>query len=227
MGGGSAAGGEGGGAPAERLRAADVLGLLLGRPQPGIFGSGGGASTCLYRQEGLWTYEMCYKKHVRQFRNDGGGKNEDFICGKYSGDEVQSQELKADASSSPVPIRYVSHVFGDGADCVMTGGPRSAEVRFTCMPDTSENAIVSIREFPTCNYVMTVSTPFLCNHPDFKPPPENRIHTVCEPLEETAANKAAAAAADEGEGAPPSGSRAAIPGGGGGGREPAGHGSEL
>lgn len=24
--------------------------------------------TCLYRQEGLWTYEACYGKHVRQFR---------------------------------------------------------------------------------------------------------------------------------------------------------------
>lgn len=29
------------------------------------------ASMCLYRQEGQWTYEVCYKKHVRQFRPVG------------------------------------------------------------------------------------------------------------------------------------------------------------
>jgi hypothetical protein len=26
------------------------------------------AGLCLYRQDGLWTYEVCHKKHVRQFR---------------------------------------------------------------------------------------------------------------------------------------------------------------
>lgn len=44
-----------------------------------------------------------------------------------------------------------------------------AQVRFTCMRDVSDNVIVSVKEFPTCNYVFTVATPFLCNHPEFKP----------------------------------------------------------
>lgn len=26
------------------------------------------AGLCMYRQDGLWTYEVCHKKHVRQFR---------------------------------------------------------------------------------------------------------------------------------------------------------------
>jgi hypothetical protein len=29
------------------------------------------AAICLYRREGLWTYELCYKKHIRQFRTVG------------------------------------------------------------------------------------------------------------------------------------------------------------
>jgi len=38
------------------------------------------------------------------------------------------------------------------------------------MRDTKDNIIVSVREFPTCNYVILVSTPLLCQHPVFKPP---------------------------------------------------------
>lgn len=30
--------------------------------------------------------------------------------------------------------------------------------------------MVSVREFPSCNYVLVVSTPFLCKHPAFVPP---------------------------------------------------------
>lgn len=26
------------------------------------------AGMCFYRQDGLWTYEICHRKHVRQFR---------------------------------------------------------------------------------------------------------------------------------------------------------------
>jgi hypothetical protein len=38
------------------------------------------------------------------------------------------------------------------------------------MRDVTDNIIVSVKEFPTCNYVFTVATPFLCKHPEFKPP---------------------------------------------------------
>ena len=36
---------------------------------------------------------MCYKKHVRQFRQDASGRNEDFSCGKYTGDEEQNSSI--------------------------------------------------------------------------------------------------------------------------------------
>ncbi|GFR42283.1 hypothetical protein Agub_g3181 [Astrephomene gubernaculifera] len=139
---------------------------------------------CLYRQEGLWTYEVCYKKQARQFRQDGAGRGEDFSCGTYPGDEQQEETVQSDSSSTPVPIRYVRHVLKGGARCELTGGPRSAEVRFTCLPGTSDNAIVSVKEFPTCNYVFVVSTPFLCKHPEFKPEPEKHLTIGCVPVEE-------------------------------------------
>lgn len=43
------------------------------------------------------------------------------------------------------------------------------QVRFTCMRDVNDNMLVSVKEFPTCNYIFTVATPFLCKHPEFKP----------------------------------------------------------
>jgi protein OS-9 len=117
------------------------------------------AALCLYRQEGLWTYEMCYKKGTRQFRQvqavrqvtlcwltcsslvlaspllsqtlaqDGAGnRHEDFSCGKYTGDEAQSEEIKYDASSASIPLKYVSHNMSGGAECVMTGQGRTTEV---------------------------------------------------------------------------------------------------
>lgn len=43
------------------------------------------------------------------------------------------------------------------------------QVRYTCLRDTKENLVASVREFPTCNYVALVSTPLLCKHPAFAP----------------------------------------------------------
>lgn len=45
------------------------------------------------------------------------------------------------------------------------------------MPDTPDNTIVSVKEFPTCHYVFVVSTPFLCKHPAFRPPVSTREAT--------------------------------------------------
>lgn len=65
---------------------------------------------------------------------------------------------------------YVSHVYSGGANCHLTGQPRTAEVRYTCLRDTHQNMVLSVREFPTCNYVVVVATPFVCKHPQFTPP---------------------------------------------------------
>ncbi|KAF8058885.1 zinc finger CCCH domain-containing protein 67 [Scenedesmus sp. PABB004] len=184
------------------------------------------SALCLYRQDGLWTYEVCHRKHVRQFRQVSGGgggagrsitvsgssaaglldavlagdaakllgavlaggdeagkKAEDFSCGQYAGDAAQSEDVLEDVSSSGHPVKYVRHTFAGGATCVLTGAPRTAEVRYTCARDARENVVLSVREFPTCNYVVLVSTPFLCKHPAFVPQPEDVRLVSCVPLE--------------------------------------------
>ncbi|KAJ9504962.1 hypothetical protein QJQ45_021453 [Haematococcus lacustris] len=177
------------------------------------------SSICLYRQEGLWTYEMCYKQQTRQFRQVGspppggraspadpgvmvglwqdgqGSRSEDFSCGKFTGDEQQDPGIKYDGSTASVPLVYVSHNMTGGAQCLLTGAGRTSEVRFTCLLDAHDNMIISVKEFPTCNYIYTVATPFLCKHPRFKPPAEvvRAINCVPYGARPAGAGKAAAA----------------------------------
>lgn len=42
-----------------------------------------------------------------------------------------------DASSSGHHIKYVSHVYSGGADCLLTGSPRTAEVGQGLVPHTA------------------------------------------------------------------------------------------
>lgn len=42
-------------------------------------------STCLYRQEDWWTYEVCPKKHVRQFHQHGQELLSQYQLGIYDG----------------------------------------------------------------------------------------------------------------------------------------------
>ncbi len=41
---------------------------------------------CFYRQKGWWTYEFCYKSHVRQFHMDLNSKKitEEYMLGHYN-----------------------------------------------------------------------------------------------------------------------------------------------
>ena len=38
---------------------------------------------CFYRMEDWWTYELCYKKHVRQFHKEKDVLQSEFILGEY------------------------------------------------------------------------------------------------------------------------------------------------
>ena len=69
---------------------------------------------------------------------------EDFSCGKYNEDQ-QDWSVRYDASTTGMPMKYVRHVLTDGAPCTMTGAKRSSEVRFTCLPQHTENLLVLVK----------------------------------------------------------------------------------
>ncbi|GBF95116.1 hypothetical protein Rsub_07700 [Raphidocelis subcapitata] len=137
---------------------------------------------CLYHKDATWTYEVCHRSRVLQFRKNGAKREEEFSCGAYNGDDAQDPAIREDTSASGQAVRYVVHTYSSGAGCHLTGRPRTAEVRYTCLRGLRDNAVASVREFPTCNYVVVVSTPLLCGHPAFKPPPEDVRLISCVPL---------------------------------------------
>lgn len=57
--------------------------------------------------------------------------------------------------------------FVNGTPCDIVDKERSTEVRYTCADD-DKTALVAVEELHSCAYQITIATPFICKHPDFK-----------------------------------------------------------
>ncbi|XP_055956807.1 protein OS-9 [Patella vulgata] len=142
-------------------------------------------SACLIKTRDWWSYEFCYKKHIRQFHlEDGKIKGDVIFIGQYESDfdwnneTLTEQKLK----NSHALNRYHSQKYVNGSKCELTNGFRSAEVRFIC-EDTVNDYISRIDEPQTCAYILTVHTNKICNHPHLKPAsPKTPVPITCNPL---------------------------------------------
>jgi uncharacterized protein (UPF0264 family) len=71
----------------------------------------------LYHNDGQWTYEFCYKRSVRQFRQEAHGEGiEEFTCGRYKGDEQQEEA---------VLVRFSAQNTAGVRGCAAAGGDDS------------------------------------------------------------------------------------------------------
>ncbi|GJP47101.1 hypothetical protein CLOM_g6336 [Closterium sp. NIES-68] len=97
---------------------------------------------CFYRQDGWWTYEFCYKKHIRQMhieQQDGENKvTMDFVLGRYSARESLRAQKRLEAATAAgggaaagAGKRYHVHVYTNGTSCDLTGAGRRTEVRMS------------------------------------------------------------------------------------------------
>eukprot|EP01117_Protostelium_nocturnum_P018220 TRINITY_DN7585_c0_g1_i1.p1 TRINITY_DN7585_c0_g1~~TRINITY_DN7585_c0_g1_i1.p1 ORF type:complete len:402 (+),score=127.89 TRINITY_DN7585_c0_g1_i1:138-1343(+) len=123
---------------------------------------------CIYRLEGWWTYEFCFFKHIRQMHQENGKvlrPQDEFYLGKFvAGSGVEEQD-------------YYSETYNQGTPCDIAGeNQRKTTVRYECSPDTS-TMISSIREPSTCTYVVTIASPYICKHPNYRPKKE-RIDVI-------------------------------------------------
>lgn len=134
---------------------------------------------CIFRLEMYWSYEFCYKKHIRQY-------HEDVITSKAGAKTKKLSEhilgtatdtagiIDSGKVTDKVPIMvykgtetpYYAELMTGGDTCDLTGKPRSTEFRFICDPK-SLHAFESIAETETCNYMAVVHTSLLCQHPDY------------------------------------------------------------
>ncbi|XP_020488466.1 endoplasmic reticulum lectin 1 isoform X1 [Labrus bergylta] len=154
-------------------------------------------SSCSYRIESYWTYEVCHGKHIRQYHEekDTGQKInvQEYFLGnmaqKSTSTETDKEEEDAEdvksADEAEVPTKniegqltpYFSLEMGNGTPCVLKQNTaRSSSVLYVCHPE-AKHEILSVAEVTTCEYEVVVLTPLLCAHPKyrFKSSPVNAI----------------------------------------------------
>ncbi|XP_012989308.1 endoplasmic reticulum lectin 1 isoform X1 [Esox lucius] len=160
-------------------------------------------SSCSYRIESYWTYEVCHGKHVRQYHEEKETgqqiKLQEYVLGSMTkkteasatlGTETTEAETfeETEPKSEPekeVPTKnvegqltpYYPVLMGHGTPCVLKqDAPRSTNVLYVCHPE-AKHEILSIAEVTTCEYEVVVLTPLICAHPKyrFKSSPVNDI----------------------------------------------------
>jgi len=134
------------------------------------------SSACSYRLSGWWTYEFCYGKHLRQFHQEKDmplRPQDEFYLGRQDGSEEGTQHPE-----------YYSEIYSEGSTCDITGSKRTTEMRFYCSSEAN-TIITDIKEPFSCQYIVSISTPYLCKHPDYRPKREKTQVIYCSPTEVT------------------------------------------
>lgn len=108
----------------------------------------------------------------------------EFILGQIGGDTPYDVHL---ANTKIVPgenweSSYVSQVYTDGTVCDLNNKPRQIESRIYCGIADKAHQIKNVVESSTCEYIITIQTPLLCSHPQFKPEVAKVHEIVCHPL---------------------------------------------
>uniref|UniRef100_A0A7N6BTT1 Endoplasmic reticulum lectin n=1 Tax=Anabas testudineus TaxID=64144 RepID=A0A7N6BTT1_ANATE len=126
-------------------------------------------SYCLHGGVGWWKYEFCYGKHVHQYHEDKEQGKNIVVVGSWNADEhiewakknvARSYQLKDDGVQK---VKLVSHFYGHGDLCDLTGKPRQVIVKLKCKESESPHAVtVYMLEPQTCQYILGVESPVIC-----------------------------------------------------------------
>ncbi|GAB5569613.1 endoplasmic reticulum lectin 1 isoform X1 [Prionailurus iriomotensis] len=140
-------------------------------------------SSCSYRIESYWTYEVCHGKHIRQYHEEKESGQKVNIHEYYLGNMLaknllseKDQEADEKEKSKEIPTKniegqmtpYYPVGMGNGTPCSLKQNrPRSSTVMYICHPE-SKHEILSVAEVTTCEYEVVILTPLLCNHPKYR-----------------------------------------------------------
>lgn len=138
---------------------------------------------CLTRHEGWWSYEFCYKRHVRQFHlvsgTDAKGKvtpqvQSQYVLGLADRDLAEQATagvvnerdfiVPSPAGESEGQLSALEFEYGGGTLCELTNAARSATIHYEC---GATDTLASVVEDFTCHYKVVVTSPVLCKHPAF------------------------------------------------------------
>jgi hypothetical protein len=142
-------------------------------------------NTCIeHSPGGWWSYSVCLGREVTQFHVEAGKRVQETVLGRYNwaqgealvGEGQPGTGVGAGAAPlAPLGAAAITQSYVEGAPCPVRGGaPRSATVRFECMPlgaggALGEDAVgalsltfLHMREAPTCAYTFVFGSPLPC-----------------------------------------------------------------
>jgi len=161
-------------------------------------------TTCTYRLETYWTYELCHGRHLRQFHEEKEAgkpqKLQEYFLGRYkkekfaeelrkakelqqTADETKSQTHKVKKVQG-IEIPYYEVVYEDGTVCDVTGAARRVTVQYVCQPE-GRGEVYELKETSSCEYEAIVLTSLLCSHPIYGPKKDPVSTIQCYSLNES------------------------------------------
>lgn len=155
-------------------------------------------SSCSYRLESYWTYEVCHGRFIRQYHEDREGKKvklQEYFLGRWDKSylkdllENTKQESVTDEripykKIDGINLPYYEVVMENGTLCELNQNkPRTTKVLYVCYAH-GKHEIFSFKETSTCQYEVTILTPLLCSHPKYKPQESEEHQINCIPLDD-------------------------------------------
>ncbi|RXM29309.1 Endoplasmic reticulum lectin 1 [Acipenser ruthenus] len=118
---------------------------------------------------GWWKYEFCYGKYVHQYHEDKESGKTILVVGSWNQEDhlgwakknvARSYQLKEDDVQK---VKVVSHFYGNGDVCDLTGKPREVIVKLKCKESESPHAVtIYMLEPQACQYILGVESPVIC-----------------------------------------------------------------
>ncbi|TYZ59126.1 hypothetical protein PybrP1_000051 [[Pythium] brassicae (nom. inval.)] len=120
---------------------------------------------CVGATHGWWSYEVCYKREVRQYHEEPDGRRpSDWSMGKFVPPEQAAAVAAADPDAANDVGSAVVHYFAGGQHCDENGEQRSTRVAYTCCKSKpAEISVDAIVEPSLCSYVINICVPGLCD----------------------------------------------------------------
>ena len=133
------------------------------------------AGPCLYKTKDWWTYEVCYKRSIKQYHVENDKPvGAIMVLGKHD----PSQDVWERTNSTYLPQYYTN-----GTQCDLTSRPRQAQLRFVCNEAAVQELIGDIFEPQSCEYSIVIHTSRLCSVPWLRPVADpTPLPIVCQPL---------------------------------------------
>ncbi|XP_053206119.1 endoplasmic reticulum lectin 1-like [Panonychus citri] len=137
---------------------------------------------CLHGGTDWWKYEFCYGHKIEQYHEEKGEKKSKILLGKWNLENhidwlIKNPNRKPNKQKT---LKQVSHHYGNGDVCDLTGKPRQVEVKLKCafLGGDPESVSLYLIEPKSCEYILGVESPLIChllstidengimNHPD-------------------------------------------------------------